>query len=67
MQGLADEYPTTFKLCGALRKQSPPVLVSAGVAKEWFKYHCDDLKYIGNKGALEKLCVSTIREGRYFR
>ena len=36
---LADEYPTAYRLCAALKKRSPAVLVSDGFAKAWFKYN----------------------------
>ena len=34
---IADANPTPFRFCGAMQKRSPPVYVTPGVAKEWFK------------------------------
>ena len=62
LEGLADQYPTPFKRCGAFKKQSPSVLVTPGCSKEWFKYHRGQLKFIGSAGDLEKHCGSCIRE-----
>ena len=33
---MADANPSALRLCGTLKKLTPPVLVTDGVAKEWF-------------------------------
>ena len=60
---MADEYSTPYRLCAALKKRSPPVLVTDAVAKEWFKYNRSALKYISKAGDLEVHCGARIREG----
>ena len=62
LQSMADEHPTAYRLRAALVKMSPSVLVSDGVAKEWFKHHRSELKYIGKAGDLEVHCGGRIRE-----
>ena len=44
LQRMADEHPTAYRLRAALEKMSPSVLVTAGIAKEWFKHNRSELK-----------------------
>ena len=41
---LAAEHATAYKLCQALRTQTPPVYCSDGIAKEWIKKYGSELK-----------------------
>ena len=59
---LAEENPSSHKLCQALKRRTPPVYVTDGVAKEWFKHHRGDLEYINSAGHLELICGARIRE-----
>ena len=36
LNGLAAQYPTSFKLCRVLKERTPPVYASDGVLKNWF-------------------------------
>ena len=63
LQSMADEYPTAYKLCGAFKKLSPPVLLTDGIAKEWFKRNRGALKYISRAGELEVHCGGRIPKG----
>ena len=59
---MADEHPTAYRLCAALKKMSPSVSDSAGIAKEWFKHNRSELKHISKAGDLEVDCGGRIRE-----
>ena len=37
VKSLVVEHPTAYKLCGALRSQTPSILCTDGIAKGWFK------------------------------
>ena len=62
LQQLAEEHSSAYKLCRALRKLTPPVFVTDGVATEWFKRYRGDLQYINSAGHLELICGARIRE-----
>ena len=68
---MADANPSAFRLCAALKKLTPPVLVTDGVAKEWFKHNRGKLKYVSKAGDLEVHCGARIRDigrrGGWFR
>ena len=55
LRELAVQHPTAYKLCQVLRKREPPIFVSDGVAKQWFKkfYWEDQLQHVDNAGHLE--------------
>ena len=53
---------TAYKLCQALRAQTPAVYCTDGIAKEWLKKYGSDLKCINTAGHLELHCGSRIRE-----
>jgi hypothetical protein len=59
---LATEHATAYKLCQALRSQTPAVYCSDGIAKEWIKKYGSELKYINSAGHLELHCGVRIRE-----
>ena len=59
---LAAEHATAYKLCQALRAQTPPVYCSDGIAKGWFKKYGTILQRIDTAGHLELHCGSRIRE-----
>ena len=64
LKSLAEENPTAYKLCIALKRRSPPVCITEGIAKEWFKRHCGELQYINSAGHLELVCGARIREAK---
>ncbi len=45
LERLAEENPSPYKLCKALKKSTPPVYVTDATAKQWFKRHRGDLQY----------------------
>ena len=55
-------HPTAYKLCQALRSESPAVYCSDGIAKQWMKKYGTVLKCIDTAGHLELHCGSRIRE-----
>ena len=59
---MADANPSAYLLCAALKKLTPPVLVTDGVAKEWFKHNRGKLKYVSKAGDLEVHCGARIRD-----
>ena len=61
-KGLVAVHATAYKLCQALRAQSPAVYCSDGIAKQWIKKYGSELKYINSAGHLELHCGSRIRE-----
>ena len=62
VKGLVVLHPTAYKLCQALRSQSPAVYCSDGIAKQWMKKYGTVLKCIDTAGHLELHCGSRIRE-----
>ena len=62
VKSLAAEHATAYKLCQALRAQTPPVYCSDGIAKGWFKKYGTILQRIDTAGHLELHCGSRIRE-----
>ena len=62
LEVLAAENSSAYTLCRALKKRAPPVYVTDGVAKEWFKRYRGDLQYINSAGHLELICGARIRE-----
>ena len=62
VQLLVAEHHTAYRLCKALRNRTPPVSVTDGVAKEWFKRYHSDLKLVNSAGHLELLHGDRIRQ-----
>ena len=62
LDSLAEENPSAYKLRQALKKRSPPVYITDGIAKEWFKRYRGELQYINSAGHLELTCGARIRE-----
>ena len=62
VKGLASEHATPYRLCKALRSQTPPLYVTDGIAKQWFKKYGTELRYIDTAGHLEMICGARIRE-----
>ena len=60
---LAREYPTSFKLCKALRKREPPLCITDAIARVWLQQYArhGELQYIENAGHLETLFGERIR------
>ena len=50
---LVTDNPSPYKLCKALRESTPPIFITDGLAKEWFRKYQGDLKDINNAGHLE--------------
>ena len=46
LEVLAAETSSSYTLCSALKKRTPPVYVTDGVAKQWFKRCRGDLQWI---------------------
>ena len=44
VQRLSAEHPTAYKLCAALRSQTPPIHCSDGIAKVWLKKYGTELR-----------------------
>ena len=55
-------HATAYKLCKALREQSPAVYCSDGIAKQWIKKYGSELQYINTAGRLELMYGARIRE-----
>ena len=62
VKGLAPVHATAFKLCKALREQTPAVYCTDGIAKSWFNKFGTELKRILTAGHLELICGARIRE-----
>ena len=58
---LAAEHATAYKLCQALRSQTPAAYCSDGIAREWIKTYGSELQYINSAGHLELFCGVRIR------
>ena len=55
-------HATAYKLCAALRFESPAVYCSDGIAKQWLKKYGSVLQCINSAGHLELHCGGRIRE-----
>jgi len=49
----ADQHPSAFKLCKALRELESPIYVTDGMAKTWFKVYYGDCTSFFSAGKLE--------------
>ena len=49
----ADQHPSAFKLCKALRELESPIYVTDGIAKTWFKVYYGDCTSFFSAGKLE--------------
>ena len=59
---LVAEHATAYKLCKALRSQTPAVYCTDGIAKEWINKFGTPLQRILTAGHLELICGARIRE-----
>ena len=62
VKDLVAVHATAYKLCKALREQSPAIYCSDGIAKKWIKKNGSELRYINSAGHLELICGARIRE-----
>ena len=62
VKGLVVVHATAYRLCQALRSESPAVYCSDGIAKQWFKKYGAVLQCINSAGHLELICGGRIRE-----
>ena len=62
VKGLVLVHATAYRLCQALRAQSPAVYCSVSIAKQWLKKNGTKLQCINTAGHLELMFGARIRE-----